>query len=292
MALVGYMTGVRFGLGQNLAELYLALMPNPFIREYAVIRCGKEFTKFDPVDSNHNQDPAQKSLDNHPAFIQEPQLQTSPTSPLPMVQVCDYVLLCVDALSKCKELGHDVLPSPGPQRMDGNFFRNLKAQYYQIRPRLYVLFTFRDILYFKFVRIDHFPNGRNRILCSERQELPCGSDGRYHSTSHNPPPIQVPPIEPERMKHFFDDPTCVDLTDENLTLIPKRIKGPLPNTEPIVWGLQAVHGPSMAMILVVWLIIAGLCGLFIWVWLRIHPGDLGGAAGRQWCCRMQEGTTK
>lgn len=154
------------------------------------------------------------------------------------------------------------------------------------------------------MQIDHFSNGRNRILCSKKQELPCEKDIRYHSA----PPILVPPIERERMKHFFDDPTCVDHTDENLTLIPKRIKGPLPNTEPVVWGLQAVHGPSMAMILAVWLIIACICVLFIWIWLRDHPGDLGGAAGPpavvvgwiaiglvllQICgSRMYDGTTK
>lgn len=82
-----------------------------------------------------------------------PQLPTSLASSSSLALGCDYVLLCVEALSQWKKLGHVVLPSAKPERMDGNFFRNLKAQYYQIRPQLYVLFTFRDILCFKFVRV-------------------------------------------------------------------------------------------------------------------------------------------
>jgi hypothetical protein len=81
------------------------------------------------------------------------------------------------------------------------------------------------------------------------------------------------------MNHFFDNPKCVDHTDENIKKIPKRVKGPVPNEEPVVWGLEAVHGTSVAMIVLVWFLIAVACACFMWWWLKEYPGDLGGAAG-------------
>ena len=58
----------------------------------------------------------------------------------------------------------------------------------------------------------------------------------------------------------------------------------MPNDEDIVWGLEAVHGPSMAMIVIVGsLLVVVVCGGFIAVWLKQHPKDYGtaisGAAG-------------
>jgi hypothetical protein len=66
------------------------------------------------------------------------------------------------------------------------------------------------------------------------------------------------------MKHFFDDPACVDHTKENIEKILKRVGGPVPNQEPVVWGLEAVRGVSVAMIVFVWFLIAVACAWFMW----------------------------
>jgi len=69
-------------------------------------------------------------------------------------------------------------------------------------------------------------------------------------------------------------PQDVDSMDDNdLKLFPKRVEGPIPNRERQAWGLQAVHGPAIIMILA---FVAMLCAgtvAYVVLWLKYHPGD-------------------
>ncbi|KAI5857658.1 hypothetical protein BZA05DRAFT_384281 [Tricharina praecox] len=282
-----------------------------FIKTEWKCRCGKDF--FQTVSaSNGNQSATQSQSPN---MAQEPviQSQTSPrigaaTTETPQPSTCgcyplpiggqqpppqvgrtptdpartgyDYVILCVETVHRGRKLGHVELPQETPggslQRTDGQFFRRLRIEYCRLRPWVSIILTFKALLYFKFVKIDHFPNGKSRLYCSNEQTLPNKSCRKYQYAAERPPP----PIEADRMKHLFNDPDCVGNTNEHLMLILKRIDGPIPSCEPAVWGLEAVHGPSMAMIVIVgWLWVVFVCGGFIAVWLAKNPRDYGTAVG-------------
>jgi len=75
------------------------------------------------------------------------------------------------------------------------------------------------------------------------------------------------------MNHFYKYPECADDTTENLELIPKRMNGPLPNTERVGWGLQAVEGPNGFLIICVVLLLLGIAGWFVSWWNHRHPDD-------------------
>ena len=84
--------------------------------------------------------------------------------------------------------------------------------------------------------------------------------------------------------HFFNDPSCVDHTDEYLQLLPKRMGGQLPplppRIEPKGWGLVAVHGPSFFLgflaVTLITLVVFVIGGMVAWYWMKTHPADLGG----------------
>jgi len=67
------------------------------------------------------------------------------------------------------------------------------------------------------------------------------------------------------MDHLYNYPECADNTTENLELIPKRMNGPVPNTEPIGWGLQVAEGLNWFLIICVGLLLFGVASWFVFV---------------------------
>jgi len=80
------------------------------------------------------------------------------------------------------------------------------------------------------------------------------------------------------MAHLYRNPECADDTNESLELIPKRVNGPVPNTEHEGWGLQAVEGPNGLLIATVGLSFLALAIWFLFWWLRKHTDDMQSAA--------------
>lgn len=121
------------------------------------------------------------------------------------------------------------------------------------------------------------PKHKRPIYCAELEELPekGATSPDYHSAADIRDPSMAPPIERDLMMHIFEDPECLEPTDEYTKLLPKRLHGPLPAGEPKGWGLQAVHRPYLAMIIGLQL---APCIVFFVVWLRFHPADISGAA--------------
>lgn len=75
------------------------------------------------------------------------------------------------------------------------------------------------------------------------------------------------------MMHFFEHPEHAQYNAEPLLpLIPKRVGGPLPNTETVTWGIRAVDGLSLAAVLVLAGIYLLASFFFISIWLVTHPG--------------------
>ena len=74
--------------------------------------------------------------------------------------------------------------------------------------------------------------------------------------------------------HQFHTPQDADNTlDNDLELFPKRVRGPIPNRERLAWGLQAVHGPAITMILCFVAMLCGGTAAHVVLWLKFHPGD-------------------
>ncbi|KAF8534978.1 hypothetical protein BDD12DRAFT_808943 [Trichophaea hybrida] len=205
-----------------------------------------------------------------PGFSVGPQLISHPAT--------DYVLLIAESPFKSRQaLGWIVLP-PLDSRIDGDFFRHLKKEYRRIRRWDHAIFTFRALCYFKFVKFHQFSKGPKRIVCLPRQEIPSHDNKAYDTkAAQAKPPIPPPPIDPALMNHFYNYPECADDLTENLELIPKRVNGPLPNTESVGWGLEAVEGPNGLMIVCVTLLLIGVAVWFTVWWIGRHPVDLQSA---------------
>jgi hypothetical protein len=122
-----------------------------------------------------------------------------------------------------------------------------------------------------------FLKGETCILCIHAEELPDQHNQEYDCINKGQP-IPPTPIPREELNHYFDHPEHAnDASDEHLQLFPKRLKGPIPNQEREVWGLQAVHGPSAAMLLLCGMLILAASAGFVYWWLRNHPWDLQNA---------------
>ncbi|KAF8539856.1 hypothetical protein BDD12DRAFT_804999 [Trichophaea hybrida] len=173
-------------------------------------------------------------------------------------QAKDYVFLIAESPFKSRKVfGYIILPPPD-SRCDGDFYRCLKKEYYSLRQWYYAIFTFRAFCYFKFVKFRQFQRGP--IFCYTKEEIPSKDNTDYHTAAaHTGHPVPPPPIDTDLMNHYYNNPICADDNDdEHLKKIPKRVYRPLPNTEPICWGLQAVEGPSMLTIICVVLLSMGL----------------------------------
>ena len=124
-----------------------------------------------------------------------------------------------------------------------------------------------------------YVSGKNPIFCHPGPELPPVQNQDYDLDRN------LPPLHQTEINHVFDDPDCGD-TDRHISSFPKRIRGPdpaLPPPELEGWGLEAIHKPSffkMALVACVAMMLAlAVSIVFGWIWLRKHPGDLGGASG-------------
>ena len=94
-----------------------------------------------------------------------------------------------------------------------------------------------------------------------------------------------PPVPPPLMMHLFENP---DTAHEHgvplnrlLNLMPKRVGGDDPNTEPTTWGILGTHVPCarriMCFIALLFFVSGIQCGIFIIWWLQRHSNDLQNA---------------
>jgi hypothetical protein len=92
-----------------------------------------------------------------------------------------------------------------------------------------------------------------------------------------------PPLPPELLKHLFDEPECVQRTQQwILAQVPKRIKGKLEghNSKPVFgWGIEFREGRSSSKIMWLVLVVFILSSVVFGVAWTVMKKDLQGAFG-------------
>jgi hypothetical protein len=106
------------------------------------------------------------------------------------------------------------------------------------------------------------------VATHRKQELPPkrNVDYEYQLTKHEPPPIH-----PEEMLHFFEQPECVDHHSECIRRIPKKVTGPLSDGRIVAWGIHVENGVNFTMVFIVVCIIAFGTAIFV----PVHLGRGG-----------------
>ncbi|RVD82683.1 uncharacterized protein DFL_007101 [Arthrobotrys flagrans] len=160
---------------------------------------------------------------------------------------------------------------------DKQFFRLMKRAYKSLRGS-FGWISFREIARFRFVKFQPFY--KIHVSCSETDQLPKRGHQEYeidYPVGYVPDSLPFkPPIAPEILLYFYNNPGCADSIEKLLRFIPKRIVNN-PNPPDEAWGLYAEEGLSMGKFLMAGLVIAVLSTIFIGLWLFYHPGDLQNA---------------
>ncbi|KAK6504214.1 hypothetical protein TWF506_002420 [Arthrobotrys conoides] len=160
---------------------------------------------------------------------------------------------------------------------DQQFFRLIKRAYRSLRGG-FGWISLREVARFRFVKFQRFY--QIHVSCSEREQLPQRDHLEYeidYPPSYQPNSLPFePPIHPDIMIYFYNNPGCADAKEKFLKFIPKRIVNN-PNPPDEAWGLYAEEGLCMWKFLTIFLAILIFSIMFISVWLVYHPGDLQNA---------------
>ncbi|KAK6342890.1 hypothetical protein TWF718_008271 [Orbilia javanica] len=196
-----------------------------------------------------------------------------PTPQPPLVTPRDVFLCCRRLVDKQTVYG----PINVRGSHDQNFFRLMKQVYKSLRGN-FGWISFREVSKFRFVKFQPFY--QTHVSCSESDQLPQQGHREYeidYPPGYIPDNLPFnPPIAPEVMLYFYQNPGCADTNEKLLRFIPKRIvNNPSPPDE--AWGLYAEEGLSMWKFLVTGFFIVLFSMLFIIFWLYYHPGDLQNA---------------